>query len=416
MAAKRKQTPRLFNANPPRADDPLLGHLFVDREAELGLAIETLTADSPFDPKVHAVYGDSRTGKSHFVLRVLQAVSGRFETLTVNANSAGSARSALRLIWFALRDRLADRAGPEADAWLDWAQSLALLIDDQIDEAQVTVSAALKARIEGRLGFRRSHVQVAEEDATTHEVKLTVRRPDDAVLARHVRTLAQGLLECTERSLLINIDDLDLLNHPDDKRGVAEAETLLNLMTEVAALEGVVVIASVRNRFFTSRDKALRPLVEVRAFEPKWLREVLDKQVRVLHADEQIFDVPCRDALIRLARGRVGVFLAHCGRLWQFSRLHGIDLPIKEASFDLWLQDHVRRLSKDPSTARATGVIVEAVLGDAPLRELHLPGVDPEDGPFAYTVVRATAFALPDRVELVPEAVEAIRVVFGGRA
>lgn len=419
--APRKQIQRLFNANPPPLGSPLLGHLFVDREAELRLAVEFLTADTAFDPQIYAVSGDSRTGKSHLVLRIIDRLQRHFEIVNINANSAGTARSALRQIYFALRDWLgglvdrgeADRAAREM---LNWAQDLALLVNDQVDSATSTVTHAFKGLLQARVGFGSSHIEVTGEASREASSTLTVGKPDDPVLARHVSMLASGVLDASDKPLLINIDDLDLLNHPDDPRGVAEAEALLGLLGELSAHERVCIIASVRNRFFTSRDKQLKRFVEVRAFSSAFLREVIEKQVRVLHADEQIFTVDCRDALIKLAQGRVGVLLDQCGRLWHDARLRGIDLPIGTSDFKRYVEGYVERLARTPSTAAAMRKIVDAVMGDAPARELELPEVDPEDGPFAYLIVRPMLMARPGRVELVPEAVTAIRAVFGERS
>jgi len=99
-----------------------------------------------------------------------------------------------------------------------------------------------------------------------------------------------------------------------------------------------------------------------------------------------------------LAVGRAGVFLGHCHRLWRFARR---ETPIDEDMYRTWVEDELRELMRNPDTAQA----LHTVGGWLARNQVQgaLPGVDPEDGPLAFLVIRPASLTYDDRVNVVTE-------------
>ena len=138
----------LFNPAPPRQEE-WTARLFFDRGAELDAAVRDLDTEH-FGPQIYAVYGPSRSGKSHFVLRVLEELVDRFVTVAVNANTQGSCRSVLEEAFFALLrelDAVADEAGglpgPDLDALRRYFWSAAPLVEGKVAHRDVEVTREL---------------------------------------------------------------------------------------------------------------------------------------------------------------------------------------------------------------------------------------------------------------------------------
>lgn len=407
---------RLFSYNPPPRRDGLIDTLFVDREAEFADAVDFLTAEGGFDPHIYAIHGDSRTGKSHLARRVLNALERHFTVVEITANSKNTARMALESIFItlygeldALPESVEGPDGLQAEdvllPWRAWFRQLLPLIEGHQKKLEVKVSRAVHEAVTSRVGHRLAHLQFARTEVDASERTVTIERPDDMTLARYVRQMTDVMWYVRgHRPVLIYVDDLDLLTRRDDGVSQQKADELTALLEPVSASERVVVMASIRSLYFGKRDKAFKDYLRVRRLRPELLREIYTRHVDALHDGEPVFTAPCLDRLLRLADGRVGVFLKHCYGLWRFA---GRQVPIDAQTCHAWLEDALRELMRNPDTAKAMLTVGQwLVRGET---AGPLPGVDPEDGPLAFLVVRPSALANDDRVDVVPENVEMIR-------
>ncbi len=403
-----KHIQRLFSPNPPKAGDPLTRELFVDRELELADGIEFLTAGQDFEPRIYAIHGESRSGKSHLARRLLDDVADRFTAVELNATTMGDARLALAKIFSDLvaavkaelkADPLSTRA-QRVEPWMAWFDGLLPLIQGDEKSREIQVTHGVREVMTARFGsvhaaFTEKVADLTDQTATT----MRIEQPEDWTLVRHVRRLAElAWYAGGERPVLIYVDDLDLLTRRRHREDDPEAVNLTAFLEPIAESPKVVVVASVRSRYFTTRDKAFHDFVKVRLFPHGLLRQVYQRQIDVLYDGEPVFADDTLARLLSVAAGRVGVFLRYCYQLWRFARRQ---LPITRERYDAWVEQELRDLMNDPRTARAMhmigGWMVAGDIGG------ELPGVDPEDGPLAGLVLRPPSLGDGDLVEVVPE-------------
>lgn len=403
-----KSPQRLFSHNPPPQGDRFAHDLFVDRERELAMGVQFLTAGQDFEPRIYAVHGESRSGKSHLARRLLDEVADRFTLVELNATTMGDARQALIKIfsdlYAAARGLAATGEHPEraeqVEPWLGWFKGVLPLIQGhearRAFEVARDVGDKMTERLGSvRLGFIERVGEVVDHTATT----VTVERPDDWTLVRLVGQLAElAWYAGAERPVLVYVDDLDLLTRRRHREDDPEAVNLTAFLEPIAESPNVVVVASVRSRYFTTRDKAFHDFLKVRLFSRQRLAEVYQRQLDVLHEGEPVFTDEALDRLLAVAAGRVGVFLRFCYQLWRFA---WGELPIGRERYDAWIEQELRELMSDPRTADAMETIgkwVSSGVVGGPL-----PGVDPEDGPLAGIVLRPPSLGAGDRVEVVPQ-------------
>lgn len=412
-----KRIQRLFNHNPPPVGDPLARDLFVDRERELKDGVDFLQAGDDFAPLIYAIHGDSRCGKSHLARRILDGLGDRFTFVELNAVSMGSARMALEGIFTRLFSEIdalpRSLEGPDGlqaedvlQPWRAWFRQLLPLIEGHQNKVEVEVSRAVHEAATHRLGSRRiAYIDLSRKAVDSVARTVTIDRPDDWTLVRYIHQLTDVLWYALgERPVLIYVDDLDLLTRRHHRDDDPEAEKLTAYLEPIAASARVVVVASVRSLYLSTRDKAFYDYLHVRRFPTARLREVYDKQIEVLHDGEPVFDDATLGRLLATAAGRVGVFIRHCHQLWRFA---GRRVPVAEATYWTWVEDEIRELMRNPETAEAMQTVGEWLTrGEVQGR---LPGVDPEDGPLAFMVVRPTSLSADGRVEVVTELRHVIR-------
>ncbi|MCB9528378.1 MAG: AAA family ATPase [bacterium] len=417
--AKRIQ--RLFNYVPPPRADKLLGALFINREIELRDGVDFLTSDEDFDPRIYAIHGDSRTGKSHLARVLLNQLADRFTIAEVNANSAGSARQALERLFMALFAYIDDletsEAGPDglqADdvllPWRRWFRGIVPLIEGHQDTVKFKSTHSFTEMTTLQLGTRGTHVASKAGETRSDEREITVSHPSDATLVSYLRHLCDVVWYARgQRPVLIYIDDLDLLTRRNDDEGDQQAEQFMALLTPVAENIRVVVVASVRSLYYGKRDKALKGYLDVRLLSNEKLRAVYQRQISELNDGEPIFTELCLRRLIDLASGRVGVFLSFCYRLW---RWRGREVPITDQHFDQFIEYELTELMRAPETADAIGKVVKWIRAGATSGEL--PEVDCEDGPLAFLLVRPSGYGANGRVHLIPETARVLEQLSDG--
>lgn len=412
-----KRLHRLFNHNPPPFGDPLAAELFVDRERELREGVELLGSGDDTSPLIYAIHGDSRTGKSHLARRVIDALDDRFTVVELNAAQMGTARMALEGIFarlFAELDALPESMeGPDGlqaedvfRPWRAWFRRILPLIEGHQSRVEVEVARAVHDAVSARLGSRHiAHIEVKEQTVDKTARTVTIEKPDDWTLVRYVHQLTDVLWYAYgQRPVLVYVDDLDLLTRRHHRDDHPEAERLTDMLEPLAASPRVVVVASVRSLYLTTRDKAFHDYLRVKRFPHQRLREVYDRQVALLHDGEPIFAEAALERLLDTAAGRVGVFLRQCAQLFRHAERRA---PIGEQVYWAWVEDEIRELMRNPETAEAMETVGRWLIAG----ETHgqLPGVDPEDGPLAFLVVRPASLGGAGRVAVVTELRDVIR-------
>lgn len=403
-----KSPQRLFSHNPPPQGDRFAHELFVDREHELAMGVQFLTAGEDFEPRIYAVHGESRSGKSHLARRLLDEVADRFTLVELNATTMGDARQALIKIFsdlYAAARGLAstgdhpDRA-EQVEPWLGWFKGVLPLIQGHETSRTFEVERGVRDVLTQRYGsVRIGFIEMVGEAIDREATTVTVERPDDWMLVGLVGQLADlAWYAGGGRPVLIYVDDLDLLTRRRHREDDPEAVNLTAFLEPIAESPRVVVVASVRSRYFTTRDKAFHDFLKVRLFSRQRLAEVYQRQIDVLHDGEPVFSDEALDRLLAVAAGRVGVFLRFCYQLWRFA---WGQLPIGRERYDAWVEQELRELMSDPRTAKAMQTVGSWVASG----EVggSLPGVDPEDGPLAGIVLRPPSLGADGRVEVVPE-------------
>lgn len=408
MSSRRPEY--LFHHNPP-IDSGLSAELFFNRIDELQEAVEVLNGD--LAPHIYAIHGESRSGKSHFAHRLLSMLAGQFIAVNINVNAAGTARRALVRAFFELKATLDSQvlsglAEDEhgllrhdiVDPWKAYFDDIELLVEERVDQAVVRTAESIKDTVTGKLGSKVAEFSQSSEATETREQTLTIKAPTERVLVLHLRELVDVIHAASQRRILIYFDDLDLLASGPPARG-EQAKELLYLLGPLAENPRVAVLASMRTAFFQVSDKTLRDFIRLRRVDDHFLREVYGIHIRVLNAGQPLFDDETRDALIRMSAGRVGVFLRLCERVWRHARRKG---PIGLVHLDGFLDDLIDELSRTPETAAVMGRVLEAVRN----QQLELPpdGLDVEDGPLAFTLLRRGDLGA---VEVVDRAARRIR-------
>lgn len=399
-----RQLNHLFYHNPP-TEEGLIEKLFCNRDAELRFGLDRLRAPIAAG-MICAVHGLPRSGKSHFVHRLLldaKAAGLPYVFLTVNANNRGTARAVLEEVYFKLMDRL--RAVP----------------DEQVPEGQTGVRAEYLeylAQYEDVVGRDSVEFKIERTSAVATIQGLGVKvlpRPFEISLVDQSETRSANSHGVVQRSLgehelveilrygmdalswlydgkkvLLFVDDLDLLDRKG-KEGQPESDLLvdhLKALAEPGTLTGqasVVVLATIRQASFTDRDKDFQDFVEVTLLDPEHHRAIYKRHIDLFNAGEPIFTDEALEWIEEGAAGQVGMFLRRCHQVWQ--RFYGRvseGTKLDREHIRQYVQTHVRQLIRDDSSQAALDLVIAAVRDGQ--SELVMPGA-PSQGGLLFTVL-----------------------------
>ncbi|MFO0626829.1 MAG: AAA family ATPase [Polyangiales bacterium] len=365
----RKDLLNLFNANPP--PDELLSSLFCGREREMSLCLDTLASRS-ISSEILAVYGETRSGKSHFVrvaLKRLPAREGSWRILTINANNRGATRPVLHDVFehlwqaaHAVRPKVAPAQRAAFDAFLADQDVRQRWVAGEHAEASVEVSAGTTESTEqglelklGGLGARAGGRAELRRGASE---KHTVRAPTDLDLVAWVRDLLDCLREFEpERPVLLFVDDLDLL-HRRGVTGSAASEQLVDLLKGVAEHPQVQVLVTIRAAYFNGRDKDFHDFIQLPLLDDDSLREIYRRHVEVLHDGVDVLSPPALDVLAEGANGQVGMFLKMCRDLFRWGYQTGV---LGEADVTRFIDHQLRQLRLTPEAVSFMPAIEQAI-------------------------------------------------------
>ncbi|MEZ4405400.1 MAG: hypothetical protein R3A52_02740 [Polyangiales bacterium] len=412
----------VFHHNPPSRE--LAEKLFCNRARELRTGIAKLKGCPPTDSML-AVYGPTRSGKSHFVqvlLLKLEKQEPRYQQVTVNANNLGSARRALIEVFRSLLKPLRERKNVPARQQTEHAAAVAKHLD-RLDRATGVYAERAEEENSGESSQeeRSTEAKIGGDPVPGASVSLTARRgsrteqrrgqstrttvkpPGDAELVDMICELLSDLerFDADHRTLLF-IDDIDLLDR-EGREGAQASQEFLDHLRPIASHPRAAVLVTLREAVFCERDKDFQPLVEIGFMEGDSLREIYQRHVDVYLDGRGVLADDVLDALIATADGRVGVFLRECQGLVTH------DLPTDGGALtreDLrgFFRHRIRQWKQSPETMHLVVAIERAVergelqvvlpekLGDNPLRFVVLSPIPGDER--GYTINPAWADAL----------------------
>lgn len=415
----------VFHHNPPSVE--LAEALFCNRTRELRTGLAKLKGCPPTDSML-AVYGPTRSGKSHFVqvlLRKLEAQEPGYQRVVVNANNLGSARRALIEVFRSLFRLLRDRQNVPVRRQSEHAEAVATHLD-RLDRATGVYAERAEEENSGESSQRERSVEAKvggeplpglpvgltarsggrAEQRQGRSTRTTVKPPGDAELVDMICELLGDMERFdADRRTLLFIDDIDLLDR-EGREGAQASQEFLDHLRPIASHARAAVLVTLREAVFCERDKDFQPLVEIGFMEGDSLREIYQRHVDVYLGGRRVLADEVLDALIATADGRVGVFLRECHELVTH------DLPAEGGTLtrdDLrgFYRHRVRQWKQGPETMHIVVAIERAVergeyqvalpekLGDNPLRFVVLSPIPGDER--GYTINPVWADALRPR-------------------
>lgn len=375
----KKQELYLFQHNPPPLNKPQrLRDLFCNREAELSTGVSHLRtlAEDGGEGLIHAIHGDSRVGKSHFVMRLLLELETRAvpcRPFHVGANNLGSARAVLEDLFNQLF-RACDDASP--DQAPDGQTGILEQYQDQLRDYEPLVNNPSKS-----YSLKRNR---GTQDAAQVGVKLAHAPFEVSLLAGRTETDSQEqgemqgpiseqeLLDIVvyaldvlawldpSRKVLLVVDDLDLLDR-DGQEGQAQSDRVIDLLRKLAHRTQAIVMATVRQRTMHERDKDFSDFLRLERMEDDLTAAVYRRHVELFNNGEEVFSPDVLRRLVAHARGQIGLFLRRSKELWSYASRRSLLLPLEQAALYAWIKDDIEDLRKDDRTVGYLYPTLEAV-------------------------------------------------------
>lgn len=408
----RKDLLNLFSANPP--PDHLLTALFCDRAREMELALDILAARS-VSSDILAVYGETRSGKSHFVRVALARLPEReasWRVTTINANNRGEPRPVLEDIfihlWKSLREVDAKVTDDRAnfDAFFKDQELRRQLVTreyaERTDETSEGETQYAEGGVEAKGGVFSAKLGGRAESRRGESLKRVTRAPTDGELVEWIRDLLDGLKHYDpERPCLLFVDDLDLL-HRRGVTGSAASEALVDRLKPIAEHPHAQVVVTIRAAYFNGRDKDFHDFIQLPLLEDDVLREIYARHVATLHDGEEVLTPEALSLLVEGANGQVGMFLKTCRDLFRWGYRRGV-LGVDDVT--RFIDDQLKQLRLTPEavsfmpaieTAMRAGHLSVAIsddLQETPLLHSVLLPIPGQKGRYLINGIWARAFA-----------------------
>lgn len=350
--------------------------------------------------EILAVYGPTRSGKSHYVRRLLHALHERskegkgiiWRTISVNANNLGSVRTVLEKIfieaWKALvdlDDSIAEEERPNWQSFRNDLEQVRALILGEVAETSRELQHGNTVSGEGGAELRAPIASVrlgGKVETRQQESEKQVRRsPTDREVTGYIRDALEALRQFDPtRHTLLFVDDLDLL----DRRGRPGTEVsaqLVDQLKSIADCRKCLVMVTIRDLYFNGREKDFNGFVSLGFLGVNELRSIYQQHVGVFNDGRPVFTPEVLELLVQGADGRVGIFLRSCRELWRYH----IDAsePIGRVGLAEFLQAQLRRF-KDDSVQHLIPEVERVLAGRAIQVEIE---EDLQDTPLLYSVL-----------------------------
>jgi len=334
----KKIMAHLFEDNPPE-NLTLVRKLFVNRENDIRFCLDFFQAGETF-PKVLAVHGKTRCGKSHLVRYLLSEVQDKqlpYQVFIVNANARGDAEAVLDDLFYSLEqaisgldpDQVPDGVHEPYEAAIPFLRSMKELILGE--KHSVDLARTREALSSDSFSMKLAPPPFELSGANTVSLKegveerWTRKRPLLHEMVELIRYEADLLAHLHKGSrVVLLVDDLDLLDRPKGS-GKQQANLLLDYLKPLAEPETITLLATTRPEYYNERSKDLKNFRAVRVMDGAAIRSVYERHIELFNAGDPVFDDAALEWLDKIAEGRVGIFLQRCYQIW--SHFYGQETP-----------------------------------------------------------------------------------------
>lgn len=376
----------LFDHNPPESEALILS-LYCNRTTELERGLDGLRALDGA-PKIHAIHGLPRSGKSHFAKVLLLKAKEEalpFLFVEVNANNRGSAKAVLEEVFFKFlhlirgvpAEQIPEGQTAVYDEYLAELSQYENVVGRTSAQFTMERSSTIRSMNEGRFDvglapfkIRAAGKNEAEEGDKSGLVQTSLSERELTEILRYAID-ALGWLYSSQRILLL-VDDLDLLDRKG-REGQPQSELLvdyLQMLAEpptLAARPPCLVLATVRNASFTDRDKDFRDFVGLGLLEPENHLEIYQRHIELLNAGAEVFAPDTLRWLEERSGGQIGMFLRRCHEVaFHFYKDLKAGNLITIEQIKRYVKKDIRDLIRNPELASVMSAVIGAVRSGQP--------------------------------------------------
>jgi Cdc6-like AAA superfamily ATPase len=315
----------LFDYNPPQSAREIQ-EVFINRKEELELDVQYFN-DKFCSNKINVIYGSSRTGKSHYMKKLLIELNNKGRLCWfqyINANSKGTVRYVLYKTFQYLQKGIMNCS--ESDT-IDKQFVRALLLDMNrlIEEAgDETIAHGHTKTFFSDQNISISLLSCFSDLPDFIKIPLlndqinSFIRPSNSELIELIKFQAKFLVDISHgkyQSILLAIDDVDLLYFIEERKN--EVNDLYNLLSELSESNKINVLITTRQDFATDRGKDFEYFREILPLKETDLNDLYKERIKLYNQDQDVFSPDILTYLIKCAEGKPGIFLNHCKRIFK---------------------------------------------------------------------------------------------------
>jgi len=315
----------LFDFNPPQSIKEIQ-ETFINRVKELESDVQYFH-DRFCSNRINVIYGMSRTGKSHYMKKLLIELDTKnrpFWMKYINANSKETVRCIFYEIFRYLKEAIdicASTGNKESNPDIQFVRLLFLDINKLIDkDIDIMKPEHTKTFFSNNNNDFLSYFSdlPAFIQSFRDEKNCFYSRPSNTELVELIKFQAKFLVKISHeqyQSVLLAIDDVDLLYLLEERKD--EVNYLYQLLSELSASETINVLITTRQGFATDRGKEFEyfreilPLNKIDDFKNLYM-----KRIELYNNNQEVFTSDALDYLIDCAEGKPGVFLNQCKKIF----------------------------------------------------------------------------------------------------
>jgi len=338
---------KLFDINPPQSIKEI-EIAFINRETELVSDVKHFHAEFRSN-KINVIHGSSRTGKSHYMKKLLIALEKEnrpFWIKYINANSKETVRYVFHRIFRYLKDGIeicADSNSRELSPDIQFIQLLSQDLNKLIDKKGPEKIASIQTKS----FYSKNHEILTSIADLPDFIKASLEnkndhffyRPSDNQLAEIIKYQAEFLVSISNnryQSVLLAIDDVDLLYLQEE--GLDEVDALYKLLSELSVSKTINILITTRQNLSPDRGKDFDYFRKILPLKEPDFKSIYQKRIELYHQNQAVFTPEALDYLIQCADGSPGIFLNHCKKI-----LREISPPISRNDIHKALDQIVER-------------------------------------------------------------------------
>ena len=341
---------KLFNYNPPRYNEEV-DKLFINRESELEDDLNFFHDDIDFD-QIQVIHGASRVGKSHYMKKLMVELEKQerpFWIEYINANSLGQARTVLNEIFQLLKkaiSTLSQENNYEDRKDVRLVEYVMIDIDPLISGEEknkelINVKSLLSNDKIDLSILPEFLNKIITDNQQTNNGQWTLSKLSRDNIIDFIESQAQLLVSISNgqfRSILLAVDDVDLLHKRDDTQ--KEVDLLLKFLNKLTSSQTINIVITSRKEFGTDRTKEMYFLRKITNFENDHIKEVYARHIELYYNGNNIFSDNALDYLAECSQGYLGIFLYHCKDIFREFRSQK---EITKKDFDKYIEIKIKQ-------------------------------------------------------------------------